>query len=122
MRIVFWAPNAFRHYGFKGLVYPPLGLLYIAAISRERGHTVTLIDAETHNLSIEQVLSEISALNPDLVAISLTTPYAPVVAKELPFYKERFPKIPVVLGGPHPSAPLINDLNEIPLSTFLRSC
>lgn len=75
----------------------PLGILSIAAVLEKAGHKVKILD-----LNVEpQALANLKE-KPDLVGITATTPLvkeAWALAKQ--FKKE---KIPVVLGGPHPSA------------------
>lgn len=56
----------FEHKDFE-MILPPLSLLYSAAILRNAGHSVSLLDANGFNFSLERVYSEIKANNPEIV-------------------------------------------------------
>ena len=45
--------------------YEPLGLLYIAAVARERGHDVHVIDAHAEDLGMTDILQHIARLAPE---------------------------------------------------------
>jgi len=53
--------------------YEPLGLLYLAAVAREKGCDVTLLDAHAEGLDEETLRSRIRSLEPDLVGVSVLT-------------------------------------------------
>lgn len=79
----------------------PLGIFYLASFLRENGYDVTVSDAEALNLTEEQIIEAIAHLSPDYIGISSTTVAfhrALGVARAI---KERFPSIPIILGGPH---------------------
>lgn len=78
--------------------FPPLGLMYLAAFLEKGGHEVVIIDnAKTR--SIDWAIAECEKFNPDLIGVGgIITAYRHV----LPLVnrlKERFSKIPVVIGG-----------------------
>lgn len=84
--------------------YPPLGILYLAAVLEKNNIRVKVIDVGAEKQSLEQTLSLIAEGNPALVGISSMTPAlqgAVTLAKEI---KKRFKKITVSLGGSHVSA------------------
>jgi len=58
-------------------VYPPLGLLYIAAVLEQNGIDVRLIEARAMGLSHDEVIEEVKEENPDFVGI---TTHGPVVS------------------------------------------
>lgn len=55
---------------------PPMGLLYIAAVLEQRGHSVVLIDAFAEKLCAEEVVRRIGEAGPGLVGITCVTPSA----------------------------------------------
>ena len=90
--------------GHSGGNQIPLGLYYIAAYVREKKHEVDVVDAEANNLAGTDLVSRIDRFKPGIVGISSTTVAhhrAIEVAEEI---KERFPDMPIVLGGPHVSS------------------
>ena len=54
-----------------GSVYPPLSLLYCAAVAERAGFRAWMLDANGQDLSLNGVLSELSSKHPDVVLIRL---------------------------------------------------
>lgn len=81
--------------------YFPLGLLYLASYVRERGHQVTIFDGtfESSEASFEQHLRR---HQPDLVGISALVTSRDTALRLAEMAGEH--EIPVVLGGPDPTA------------------
>src|SRR6516225_3448707 len=52
----------------------PLGVLYIAAVLRQHGIDVTVLDADIDGLTVDEIVERILAAEPDLVGFSLMTP------------------------------------------------
>jgi len=78
---------------------PSLGLAYLAAVSEQRGDDVRVLDMQSHDLSLQQVVAEHP---PDVVGITATTVQiesAWRVAREL----RQLTEARIVLGGPHPT-------------------
>lgn len=87
----------------KNLFYnsAPLGLCYLASVLREDRHKVKIIDAAVEGLSVERVIKRTADFSPDVVGITTFTVSvysAYELAKQI---KEKFPKIRIVVGGPH---------------------
>jgi len=99
-------------------VTPPLGLAYLAAVLREAGHDVQAIDALAENvdqyiedgaylyqgLTLEETVDRI---NPDteLIAVScMFTQDWPWIRQLLFQCRERFPEVPIIVGGEHITA------------------
>jgi anaerobic magnesium-protoporphyrin IX monomethyl ester cyclase len=79
----------------------PLGIYCLAAYIREKGYTVTVVDAEAENLTTEVIVEQIREFKPDYIGISSTTVAfhrALEVSKEI---KSVFPESIIILGGPH---------------------
>lgn len=82
------------------LVFPPMGLLYIAAALEEEGHRVEIVDGEVDNLAPEGVLQKIEASKPDVVGAGATTVDFEYASSILRQAKKRFGVI-TLLGGAH---------------------
>ncbi len=82
-------------------VYPPLGILYIAASLRDTGrYEVTVIDAQADELSHAEVGQRVAEIKPDLVgltAMTFTLIDCKLVMQEI---RKRL-SVPIVVGGPH---------------------
>jgi radical SAM superfamily enzyme YgiQ (UPF0313 family) len=84
--------------------FPPLGLLYLAAVLQtERQHEVLFIDANVEGVSAERLAQRVRAFRPQLVgvqALSFTLLDALAAARAA---KDVDPAIHVNLGGVHPT-------------------
>jgi anaerobic magnesium-protoporphyrin IX monomethyl ester cyclase len=56
-----------------GAMMPPLGLASLAAVVMSRGHEVTLVDAESQGLGVEEVAKKIESQYVQLVAVNMCT-------------------------------------------------
>ncbi len=83
--------------------YEPLGLLYIAAVLRERGHEVVVIDAYAEDLDEAAILEAVARHAPRIVGFSVLTCNGAIVWRLGQALKERFPELLVVLGNVHAS-------------------
>lgn len=79
----------------------PLGVLHIAAVLRQDGHDVEVLDADVDGLSIEEMTQRILAGRPDLVGLSLMTPQLMPALEVSAALKRVRPELPIVLGGAH---------------------
>ena len=82
-------------------VYPPLGLLYIAAVLEQNDIDVHLVEARSMGLSHGEVIEEVRKENPDFVGITVITARINSALSLSAKVKEINPDIKVVLGGPH---------------------
>ena len=83
-----------------GVFYPPLGLCYLAASLKERGHSVKVIDAEVVSMAPEDVAKEVEGYRPEIVGITSVSPLINQVQEIARQIKDKL-SIPIVLGGPH---------------------
>lgn len=79
--------------------YVPLGLLYIAAVLEQEGHTVTCVDVAA-DLKREDTIVNAHA---DVVGFSATTLSYPATVRLAEKVKASSPETVVIFGGPHPS-------------------
>ncbi len=85
-------------------VYPPLGLLYLAAyLEKFSDHEVEIVDAFALQLSGSKLKKYLAARKYDLVGITCLTFNLSEVIECIKIVKEITPGVPVVLGGPHPT-------------------
>ena len=107
----------------------PLGLAYIAAVLRNDGHDVGVVDALGAapdrmvpegdiwrlGLSPEEIVERI---DPDAQAIGVTSMWSyswPIVRELLRRIRERFPSVPIVCGGEHFTATAAHSMSQAPI-------
>jgi radical SAM superfamily enzyme YgiQ (UPF0313 family) len=110
--------------------YFPLGLAYLAAVLRDKGHQVLIYDADANvdkacqmdysdleskypeyikcinNISHpiwNELRDTLNEIKPDLVGINVFTTKAAAAFRVAEIVKTLFNNVPVVVGGPHPS-------------------
>ncbi len=89
----------------KGLIqkFEPLGLLYVAAVARDAGHDVTVIDAHAEELGPEKIKQLIDGANPEVIGFSTLTCSGALVYELGKWLKATRPECLVVLGNIHAS-------------------
>ena len=83
----------------EGLCYPPLDLLYVAAIVEEKGHVAVVIDAEAELTSIEKVLERVVAEAPELVGLATSSATLDLDLALVDQIKELLPEVVVFVTG-----------------------
>lgn len=81
---------------------PPLGLAYVAAYLKSKGHQVRVLDGIVDPLPLEEI-SEI-ARDYDVVGITVISSYVIRVIELIKSLKESGVSAPIVVGGPHATA------------------
>jgi anaerobic magnesium-protoporphyrin IX monomethyl ester cyclase len=92
---------------------PSFGLVCLAAVAQSSGAEVIIVEASSHNLSVEQTRKEILKFEPDLVGITATTAGIFAAGALAQALKEARPRIINLIGGCHATA-----LPEETLLTF----
>ncbi|MCK4364537.1 MAG: B12-binding domain-containing radical SAM protein [Thermoplasmatales archaeon] len=77
---------------------PPLGLLYIARILEEQGHTVKILDFAIESFTEEKILKVIPST--DAVGMTITAFCVESAAMITQIIKREDQHIPVIIGGP----------------------
>ncbi|MBI5459616.1 radical SAM protein [Methanobacterium sp.] len=104
MKVLLINPPYFNSkYKFIGLVAPPLGIAYIAAVLEENNIDVEIIDAAALEMSWETLETEIKRISPGLVAITALTPTIDKAMLTAELAKKTCPQATVVMGGYHPT-------------------
>lgn len=83
---------------------PGMGVLILAAVARQKGYRVHLIDAKEQGRALEDVSHEIAALAPDYLGLSATTISVTNAARIAARVKELVPGVVTIVGGAHVSA------------------
>ena len=118
MNILFIYPTYTEIYGnYKpaariGVLYPPLGLSYLAATLERESHKVSIIDMEAELLKKEQLVKRIRKIKPDVIGISSTTPIHHNADELFRFIKKIDKNIITIAGGPHPTSILNKTLEQ----------
>jgi magnesium-protoporphyrin IX monomethyl ester (oxidative) cyclase len=90
-------------FGEPQAVYPPLGILYLAAYLRERGYPkIRVIDGA--KLGLNKTMEKLEKERADIVGISSTTWSCSGAAFLINFIKKRMENPLIVAGGPHATA------------------
>ncbi len=79
-------------------LFPPLSLCWVAAIAREAGHDVLLVDARTLRLTKSDVADILRRFKPDAMGFLMTTYMFRETLGWIEYLKERFP-VPTIVGG-----------------------
>lgn len=82
---------------------PSIGLAYIAAVLRQNGHDVIIIDAYVQYSILEDIIAEIHDFSADIVGISVLTPSADIAYRLSKDIRESAPQIKIVMGNMHAS-------------------
>ena len=96
-------PQTNSKYKFIGVVAPPLGISYMAAVLEENGHDVSIIDASALEMTWEDLEKAVEEASPQVVAITALTPTVKQAEKSAQIVKKVFPETTVVMGGYHPT-------------------
>lgn len=90
--------------GITNPVFPTLGLATIAAVARERGHRIHILDMSWRPYDYPLVRDTILRIKPDVVGMTATTPLMNQVRDLSVVIKDISENIAVVAGGPHVTA------------------
>ena len=82
----------------------PLGLLNLAAVTRQAGIETAIVDAEAQRLSYEQAIKRTLSHNPRVVGVTAVTLSISNAAKFAAGVKAADSTVKVAIGGPHLSA------------------
>jgi magnesium-protoporphyrin IX monomethyl ester (oxidative) cyclase len=101
------------------LIYPPLGIMYIASVLEESGYEVALLDCQSEScgeiksignnfeigLPYDEIESRIKDFAPDVIGISCNfSVMVPPVNETVKAAKKVLPEVPIVVGGCQPTS------------------
>jgi len=96
----FYTASIWKNYSKNAVLLPSLGLAYLAALLRDKGHAVSLIDANILNLSKEQIIDKLNEIRPDYVLYNAITDNLQDTISWIREIRKGYDK-PVIIGGPH---------------------
>jgi len=79
----------------------PLGIMYIAAVIRNAGHSVELLDGNAGFLRSELARRFVHGDVPDLIGMACTTLTFPLVMELADFIGKIHPDVKIIIGGSH---------------------
>ena len=79
----------------------PLGILYIAAVLEQAGHTVACIDAAAELLDVAGTVRRVEEFKPDVIGIGSFTVTFETTIRLGAALKQAMPAVPIVLGSYH---------------------
>ena len=97
----------------------PLGLLYIAAVLEKAGHEVRVFDPNLHNTPLPELINQIKSYEPELIGLTTVTPTFNTAQKITFELRKVFPRVAIVMGGPHVSALPEASLRSTPTADFI---
>ncbi|MFQ5479854.1 MAG: B12-binding domain-containing radical SAM protein [Thermodesulfobacteriota bacterium] len=119
-RILLLQPNMKIATSGQRIVYPPMGIMYLASVLEAEGYTVAILDCQTEGLDrdapltegyvdvgipMDEVRERIKKFSPDLVGISCNFSVMVGSMNETAcLVKEMLPEAVVVVGGNHPTS------------------
>ncbi len=83
---------------------PPLGLCYLAAMTKKESYNTKIVDAEALKLGYIKTAKKVLKLNPKYVALTATTVSIFNAANVAAILKRNNPKIKILIGGAHITA------------------
>jgi len=87
----------------RGVHYPNIGIAYVAAALQRAGFGVTVLDLNNESISEEDILASLQPGQADLVGLSVKTATMSNARRLGALIKSRYPRLPLVVGGPHAS-------------------
>ena len=96
------------------VVAPPLGLAQLAACLEHHKISVQILDANALKIGWEGMSSAIAEANPNLIGVTVYTPYVAEVARAVELARIAAPGATIVLGGPHVTFTASETLRTIP--------
>ena len=98
-----------------GSSLPSLGILFLAAITRQKGYPTALTDASALSMTGADLMHCIELEKPDVLGLSAATCSIFHAAEFAAQAKKRFPEITVMIGGPHVSAAPLETMKRFPV-------
>lgn len=95
------AYGLFGHFARRNSTWPPLNLALLAAIAERHGHNVTILDGESEQVSLDDMVQRAVAMKPDLIGFTATSPFFHLSKTVAEGIKRLAPDIPIAVGGPH---------------------
>ncbi len=92
----------------------PLGLAQLAACLEQAGIPVEILDANALGIGWKGLEAAIAQAEPDLIGITVYTPYVPEVSRAVHVARQAAPHAVIALGGPHVTYTVEETLTTMP--------
>jgi radical SAM superfamily enzyme YgiQ (UPF0313 family) len=89
--------------GRFGPLNEPLGLAYIAATLERSGHEAAILDAPALGMWAAEIPSRIEGQGYEIAGVTMLTPMYARSIEVVRTIRSAFPKMPIVVGGAHPT-------------------
>ena len=99
MRIVLLEPPKVPWEMMGDVVVPPLGLAQLAGCLEQAGIPVEILDANALAIGLQQLEAGIVQAEPDLIGMTMHTPYVPEVTQAVRVARRAAPEAAMVLVG-----------------------
>ncbi len=93
---------------------PPLGLAQLAACLEQADIPVEILDANALKIGWDGLGAAIAHTNPDLIGMTVYTPYVPEVSRAVRVARQAAPQAIIALGGPHVTFTVEETLQTMP--------
>lgn len=103
-KILLVKPRFFEDFWFEESITQPMGLLYIGAALKKAGHEPRLHDCGLDDQDHSMLKSILMEWKPDIIGISLIITEVEPTKRIMQIIRKMTPDIPVVFGGPWPTA------------------
>ena len=86
----------------EAVIYPPLGLLYLAGMFREDASVaVKVLDCQLDFPGVGEFTGQVARDRPDIIGITLMSNLLFDAYEVMRALRERLPGVPIIAGGPH---------------------
>jgi len=96
------------------VVAPPLGLAQLAGCLEAADIPVEILDANALEIGWDGLQAAIARTNPDLIGITVYTPYVPEISRAVRVARQAAPQAVIALGGPHVTFTVEETLRTMP--------
>jgi len=101
MRVLLLEPPKLPWEMMGDVVIPPLGLAQLAGCLEQAQIPVQVLDANALGVGWKRLPEAIAQAAPDLIGMTVYTPFVPEVSRAVGIAREAAPKAVIALGGPH---------------------
>jgi radical SAM superfamily enzyme YgiQ (UPF0313 family) len=96
----FYTASIWKNYSKNAILAPPLGMVYLAALLKEKGYEAGFIDANILNLNKNEIIKRLNDFKPDYVLYNSITDNLQDTLSWIKEIRNDYNK-PVIIGGPH---------------------
>ena len=114
MRVLLLEPPKTPWEMMGDVVAPPLGLAQLAGCLEAADIPVEILDANALGIGWDGLEAAIARTNPNLIGITVYTPYVPEVSQAVRVARQAAPQAVIALGGPHVTFTVEETLRTMP--------